>query len=151
RGRLRAPDGESGRTRPRAVVARGVLSRAYGLSGRGRLAVLIRPESVADHDAIRSLTARAFAGLAFSDGTEPAVVGGLRRAHALFSSLVAVLGEHVVGHVAFSEVGPPSLQGWFALGPVSVEPSLQRRGIGTQLIETGLHDLRARGGSGCVL
>ena len=121
------------------------------MSNRDRLTVLIRPESVTDHEAIRSLTARAFAGLSFSDGTEPRVIDALRQAKALFSSLVAVIGERVVGHVAFSEVGPLALQGWFALGPVSVDPSLQRRSVGTQLIEAGLHDLRARGAKGCVL
>ena len=118
---------------------------------RERLAVLIRPETAADHDAIRSLTARAFSGLAFSDGTEPHVIDALRAANALGTSLVAVAGEQLVGHIAFSEVGPPSLQGWFALGPVSVDPSVQRRGVGTQLIEAGLRGLRAQGANGCVL
>src|SRR5439155_1634335 len=42
-----------------------------------RLPVLIRPESGADQDAIRSLTARAFAGRSFSDGTEPQSSTGL--------------------------------------------------------------------------
>jgi putative acetyltransferase len=121
------------------------------LSDRERLPVLIRQESVADHDAIRSLTARAFAGPSFSDGTEPRVIDELRRANALVSSLVALVGEQIVGHVAFSPVGPPALQGWFALGPVSVEPSFQRRGVGTQLVEAGLETLRARGAKGCVL
>jgi predicted N-acetyltransferase YhbS len=32
--------------------------------------VLIRPETTSDHAAIRSLTARAFARLPFSDGAE---------------------------------------------------------------------------------
>ena len=116
-----------------------------------RLPVLIRQESIADHDAIRSLTARAFAGLSFSDGTEPRVIDELRRVNALVSSLVALVGEQIVGHVAFSPVGPPALQGWFALGPLSVEPSFQRRGVGTQLVEAGLEILRARGAKGCVL
>jgi putative acetyltransferase len=121
------------------------------VSSRDRLPVLIRPESAADHDSIRALTARAFAGLPFSDGTEPQVIDALREASALASSLVAVAGADVVGHVAFSAVGPPALQGWFTLGPVSVEPSFQRRGVGQQLIEAGLRGLRARRAKGCVL
>jgi putative acetyltransferase len=101
-------------------------------------------------DAIRSLTARAFAGLAFSDGTEPLVIDALRGANALALSLVAVLGEQIVGHVAFSAAGSDE-SGWFALGPVSVEPSLQRRGVGSRLIEAGLREMRDRGARGCVL
>jgi putative acetyltransferase len=119
--------------------------------GDGPLSILIRPESTTDHDAIRSLTERAFAGLSFSDGSEPRVIDKLREAEALAVSLVAVVCDRVVGHIAFSRVGPPTLQGWFALGPVSVEPSLQRRGVGKQLVEAGLRDLRAQRAKGCVL
>ena len=116
-----------------------------------RFLVLIRQESPADHDAVQSLIARAFAGRPFSNGSEPRIVDGLRRADALVLALVAVMGRQVVGHVAFSAVGPPALYGWYALGPVSVEPSFQRRGVGTQLIEAGLRDLRSRGAKGCVV
>jgi putative acetyltransferase len=118
---------------------------------RGRLRVVVRRESIADQDAIRSLTARAFSGLSFSDGTEPLVIDALRAANALALSLVAVLHEQIVGHVAFSEVGPPAHGGWLALGPVSVEPPLQRRGVGSQLIEAGLQAIREQGAKGCVL
>jgi putative acetyltransferase len=119
--------------------------------GDDRLSVLIRPESTTDHDAIRALTVRAFSGLSFSDGSEPRIIDKLREAEALTVSLVAVVGEQLVGHIAFSEVGPSALQGWFALGPVSVEPSFQRRGVGKQLVEAGLRDLRAQRAKGCVL
>ena len=106
---------------------------------------------MADRDAIRSLTARAFAGLPFSDGTEPDIIDALRQARALTLSLVAVLGERIVGHVAFSEVGVPAQSGWFALGPVSVEPKFQRCGVGSQIIRAGLQALREQGARGCVL
>jgi putative acetyltransferase len=118
---------------------------------RGRLRVVVRRESIGDQDAIRSLTARAFSGLSFSDGTEPLVIDALREANALALSLVAVLREQIVGHVAFSEVGPPAHSGWLTLGPVSVEPPLQRRGVGSQLIEAGLQSIREQGAKGCVL
>ena len=121
------------------------------MDDRGRLRVAIRHESIADRDTIRSLTARAFSGLPFSDGTEALVIDALREASALALSLVAVLHEQIVGHVAFSEVGPPAQSGWLALGPVSVEPSLQRRGVGSQLIEAGLQAIREQGAKGCVL
>jgi putative acetyltransferase len=121
------------------------------LGDRGRLRVAIRRESIADRDAIRSLTARAFSGLSFSDGREPLVIDALREASALALSLVAVLREQIIGHVAFSEVGPPGQSGWLALSPVSVEPPLQRRGVGSLLIEAGLQGIREQGARGCVL
>jgi putative acetyltransferase len=124
---------------------------APDLSDRGRLPVVIRRESIGDRDAIRSLTARAFSGLSFSDGTEPFVIDALREANALTLSLVAVLGEQIVGQVAFSELASPAQSGWLALGPVSVAPPLQRRGVGSQLIKAGLQAIREQGAKGCVL
>ena len=121
------------------------------MGDRHRLRVAIRRESIDDRDAIRSLAARAFSSLSFSDGTEPRVIDALREANALALSLVAVLHEEIVGHVAFSKVGPPAQSGWFALGPVSVEPPLQRRGVGSQLVEAGLQTMRTQGAKGCVL
>jgi putative acetyltransferase len=113
------------------------------VSGEGRLLVVIRRESIADRDTIRSLTARAFSGLSFSDGSEPLIIDALGEADAR--------GEQIVGHVAFSEVGPPEQTGWFALGPVSVDHPLQRRAVGSQLIEAGLRTLREQDAKGCVL
>jgi putative acetyltransferase len=118
---------------------------------RDRLPVEIRPEAASDHDAIRSLTARAFAGLPYSDGSEPRVIDALREVGALALSLVAVVGEQPVGHLAFSPVGPAELKGWFALGPLAVEPAFQRRGVGRRLVEAGLQSLRTQGAQGCVL
>ena len=48
----------------------------------------------------------------------------------------------MVGHIAFS---PMTTKGWFALGPVSAEPALQRQGIGSALIRAGLGYLREAG------
>lgn len=121
------------------------------MSDQGRLRVVIQRESTADRDAIRSLTARAFSELSFSDGSEPRIIDALREANALALSLVALLGEQIVGHVVFSEVGPSEQSGWFALGPVSVDPPFQRRGVGSQLIEVGLRTLREQDAKGCVL
>ena len=118
---------------------------------RSDLRVVVRRESIDDRDAIRSLTSRAFSGLPFSDGTEPLVIDALREAAALALSLVAALGEQIVGHIAFSEAGPPGQSGWLVLGPVSVEPRFQRRGVGSQLIRAGLQTIRAQGAKGCVL
>ena len=121
------------------------------MGGRGRLRVVIRRQSIGDRDAIRSLTARAYSGLSFSDGTEPFVIDALHEANSLTLSLVTALREQIVGQVTFSELGSPAQSGWLALGPVSVEPPLQRRGVGSQLIEAGLQAIREQGAKGCVL
>jgi putative acetyltransferase len=114
--------------------------------------VIIRHENEGDADAIHALTAAAFQGKPYSDGTEAQVVDGLRAAGALTISLVAEDYDEIVGHVAFSPVTIGGRPGkWYGLGPVSVIPARQRRRIGTALIETGLAQLRDLGADGCVL
>jgi putative acetyltransferase len=114
--------------------------------------LLIRNEKPEDAAAITELTAAAFATLAVSDHTEQYVVLALRKAGVLTVSLVAEMEGRVVGHIAFSPVtisdGTP---GWYGLGPVSVQPKLQRQGIGTALTEAGLARLRELGAHGCCL
>lgn len=114
--------------------------------------MLIRPEQPEDTDAIRALTTEAFASAPHSSGTEAAIVDALRAAGALTLSLVAIEGNEIVGHVAFSPVTIDGAErGWFGLGPVSVRPGRQRGGIGSNLIREGLQRLRAMGAAGCVL
>jgi putative acetyltransferase len=58
----------------------------------------------------------------------------------------------VVGNVCFSPVTiSDGSVDWYALGPVSVAPERQKRGIGSALIRQGLTMLRAQGAQGCVL
>lgn len=112
----------------------------------------IRPETARDRAAIRAVTRRAFAGMPHSRGDEQDLIDRLRAAGALALSLVAEREGRVIGHVAFSPaVAADGSPGWYALGPVAVEPGLQRRGIGASLIETGIGALRGRGAAGCVL
>jgi predicted N-acetyltransferase YhbS len=92
--------------------------RFRAVADSARLSILVRPETPDDHDAIRSLTARAFAGLACSDGSEPRVIDALRRDNARALSLVAMLGERVAGHIAFSEAGLRDLRERRAAGCV---------------------------------
>ncbi len=117
-----------------------------------RQAVLIRDERQGDEDAIHALTLKAFAPMPFSNGSEAPILRALRRSGELALSLVADLDGEIVGHVAFS---PTTIDGahnrWFGLGPVSVDPAHQRRGIGRRLIETGLTTLKQRGAAGCAL
>ncbi len=114
--------------------------------------MMIRQEQEQDYDAVKQLTADAFALMEHSNQTEPAIIAALRDAGALTISLVATDGDEIIGHIAFS---PVTIDGqdhrWFGLGPVSVRPDLQGRGIGGALIRQGLNELRARGAAGCVL
>lgn len=112
----------------------------------------IRPERPEDIVAIRAVVGAAFAGAEHSSGTEAAIVDGLRAASALTVSLVAILGDELVGHVAFSPVAiADEARDWFGLGPVAVQPDRQRRGIGDALIRDGLRRLREAGAHGCVV
>lgn len=114
--------------------------------------MIVRPETAADHDAIDHVTMQAFASHPHSSQTEHFIIRALRRAGALSLSLVAAVDESIVGHVAFSPViisdGSPH---WYILGPVSVLPAMQKKGIGSQLIETGLAQLRQNHATGCVV
>jgi putative acetyltransferase len=114
--------------------------------------LVIRDETPADAAAITEITIAAFASLEVSDQTEQFVVEALRAAGALTLSLVAELDDRVAGHIAFSPITiSDGTTGWFGLGPVSVLPEYQQRGIGKALVWEGLSRLQALGGKGCCL
>ena len=113
---------------------------------------IIRPETADDHAAIGHVTEAAFLGRPYADGDEAEIVEVLRRDGALSVSLVAELSGVVVGHIALSPATPSDAStGWYALGPVSVLPEHQRRGIGVALVNAALHMIVARGAEGCIL
>lgn len=115
-------------------------------------AMLIRQEQQSDHAAIAHITAAAFADMEHSDQSEPLIIEKLRAADALTISLVAIEDDKLIGHVAFSPITiDNAFVNWFGLGPVSVEPSHQGKGIGSALIRQGLDQLRSRGAAGCVV
>ncbi len=114
--------------------------------------VIIRDETNDDVLEITAVTVEAFKTLEVSDQTEQFVIEALRRAGALNISLVADIGGRVVGHIAFSPVMlSDGTRDWYGLGPVSVLPQFQRRGIGSSLIQEGLSRLKERGARGCCL
>ena len=114
--------------------------------------ILIRPEALRDHGAIYDVTKRAFAPMPYSDGNEQDLINVLRNAGALSLSLVAEQHGKVVGHVALSPVAHGSgVEGWFGLGPISVEPALQRKGVGGLLISEATAWMNARKARGCIL
>ncbi|MDP3537501.1 MAG: N-acetyltransferase [Azonexus sp.] len=116
------------------------------------MTITIRPETPSDEDAIEQVTRRAFINHPYSHQTEQFIIRALRADHALSVSLVAEDGGRIVGHIALSPVTiDDGAAGWYGLGPISVEPDLQRRGIGRALMERGLAELRKIGANGCVL
>jgi putative acetyltransferase len=114
--------------------------------------VRIRDETDADISAITEVTIAAFKTLAISNETEQYIIEALRAAKALTVSLVAEVDGRVVGHIAFSPVtisdGSPN---WYGLGPVSVLPEYQRKGVGKALISEGLSRLKELNAHGCCL
>jgi len=114
--------------------------------------VLIRDEKASDFQVISEVTLAAFADMEISNHTEQFIIEALREAKALTVSLVAEEDGRVVGHIAFSPVSmSDGTQGWYGLGPVSVLPEYQRKGIGKALIEEGLARLKKLKAQGCCL
>ena len=112
----------------------------------------IAGETAADVAAVRAVTISAFLHARHTSHTEQFIVDALRRAGQLTVSLVAKTGSSIVGHVAVSPVSiSDGAAGWYGLGPISVEPEYQRRGIGSRLMREALRVLRERGACGCVL
>jgi putative acetyltransferase len=122
-------------------------------SGDGRSPQFrIRDETMADAAAITQVTVAAFETMEISGHTEQFIIEALRSAGALVVSLVAEVEGEVIGHIAFSPVtisdGTPD---WYGLGPVSVQPEHQRKGIGKKLINEGLSRLKGMNARGCCL
>ncbi len=114
--------------------------------------MIIRGEMESDIEAISEVTIAAFEDHPYSNHTEQFVVKALRAANALSISLVADIDGKVVGHIAFSPVTiSDGSRDRYGLGPVSVLPEYQKRGIGKSLIHKGLSLLKASGARGCAL
>ncbi|MEQ8858187.1 MAG: N-acetyltransferase [Pseudomonadales bacterium] len=113
---------------------------------------VIRPEAASDADAVRSVTYEAFESMPFAAGDEHLLIDALRSAHALAVSLVAEVDGRIIGHIAISPATPADdCAGWYALGPVSVLPACQRRGVGSDLVRRGLEEIAGLGAIGCIL
>lgn len=112
----------------------------------------IREETPDDAPAIRDVITRAFAAAEHSSGTEADIVEKLREAGALSLSLVAEQDGRVVGYLAVSPVTvSDGTEGWYGLGPVAVEPGMQRRRIGTELTDRAVDIMEKRGAEGLTV
>lgn len=105
---------------------------------------VVRKEEPGDADAVRTLTEAAFAASELGDNGEADLIDRIRASGDPQLSLVAVEGGEVVGHVLFSAASIVTDNGekWgMALGPMSVKPGWQRKGVGGSLIRGGFRKL----------
>ena len=109
--------------------------------------IQIRNEQSGDYHAIAQVLREAFVG-----DNESRLVADLR-AISTFDpdlSLVAVEQGKIVGHILFTPVlivGHNAAHDAIALAPMAVIPERQRRGVGSELIRTGLDVCRRKGHS----
>ena len=97
---------------------------------------IIRPESPDDYTRVHDINK-----LAFETDSEAVLVDGLRQEAQHVISLVAVMGDEVVGHILFTPVAigdttpSPATMG---LAPLAVHPEFQDHGVGGELVKAGL-------------
>ena len=105
--------------------------------------IRIREEQSEDIPIIREVNKRAF-----GQPQEADVVDELRRNCNDLMSLVAVAQDQVVGHILFSPVTIESedrIVRGVGLAPMAVLPEYQRKGVGAELIRTGITRLGSKG------
>ena len=116
------------------------------------MSINIRLEESSDIQSIHKTTVAAFLDAPHTGHTEQFIVKALRDSGALTISLVAEDSAQIVGHVALSPVTiSDGSNGWYGLGPISVIPYEQGKGIGSKLMNAALAELKNLKASGCVL
>lgn len=109
--------------------------------------VQIRLELPDDELAVRETNEQAF-----GTPTEAMLVDRLRGSPESIS-LVATIGDRVVGHILFTPISiEPAVQVRVAgLAPMAVRPENQRSGIGSQMVRAGLDHCRQHGYAAVVV
>lgn len=105
----------------------------------------IRPELDKDFKEIRSITQRAF-----NNEEEPDLIEAIRESEYYINdlSLVAEKAGKVVGYIMFSRirvVGDNDGTDVLSLAPMAIDPDMQNRGIGTELLKNGIKKCRLLG------
>jgi putative acetyltransferase len=108
--------------------------------------ICIREERPEDIGEVRMLNERTFKQ-AFGQAPEADMVDRLRQKCSRLLSIVAVEDNAIVGHIFFSPVrieGSRIVEG-MGLAPMAVLPELQRQGIGSRLVQSGIERLKSQG------
>jgi putative acetyltransferase len=123
----------------KTTVGATTVASAQALAPSPAPALLLRPEEPRDWPLVESIHASAFGRRA-----EAVLVAVLRQQVEPLVSLVAESGGAVSGHILFT---PVTLEGHthrriMGLAPMAVAPALQRTGIGSTLVRSGLEQCR---------
>ena len=107
----------------------------------------VRPSAATDATAIEALYP-----LAFPDEDLSPLVAALLATPDLVLSLVAVLDDALIGHIAFTRGSvEPGAFPVMLLGPLAVAPAQQRRGVGSALAREGLRQSQNAGALTCFV
>ncbi len=102
--------------------------------------VWIRQASEDDHNDVKALNQAAFGG-----EDEAAIVDALQASGDSLYSLVAHNDRDVLGHIQFFKIAVDGADIAAGLGPMSVVPDMQNRGIGSGLVRLGLQLMQGSG------
>jgi len=100
----------------------------------------LRIATEADRPAIAEVNTRAF-----GQPDEANIVAKLEQAGDALLQIVAERDGRIVGHILFYSLGVRGKLGAVGLGPMSVDPSAQRSGVGSMLVRAGLNMLQQNG------
>lgn len=120
------------------------------IKGRGMVDIIFRQERLEDYSQTERVVKDAFITTPVRSGSEYKMVKKLRT-ESMFNpklSRVAIKDNEVIGHVILSKVhiiNGPTKTPILSLGLVSITPSKQRQGIGTDLINNVLSIARDEG------
>jgi putative acetyltransferase len=102
--------------------------------------IQIRENIFQDTDAIREINEKAF-----GQSQEANIVDRLRANCEGLVSLVALHDDKIIGQILFS---PVTIEGTFGilkgmgLAPMAVLPEFQRKGVGSELVQAGIRNLK---------
>jgi putative acetyltransferase len=92
--------------------------------------------------------------LAFKGDEESRLIKNLARDNSILAAFVALDGEEVVGHILFSPlhlvVSGERLDA-VALAPMCVTPGRQKQGIGTQVVDHGIEQMKRAGQAAIIV
>lgn len=100
----------------------------------------LRVAQPADRPAILDLNRRAF-----GQPDEADIITKLEKAGDILLELVAEQDGQIIGHILFYPIGVFGKLGAVGLGPMSVDPWVQRSGIGSELVSAGLQQMKDAG------